>query len=167
MKSISVRNRQTSCAVDTRVLRQVTRFILDPLLEEPAYEIAIHLVNAGEMAKMNETFLRHAGSTDVITFDYTSDPGSHNETRPGAGLIGDIFISVDDAISQGRQFRTIWQSELARYVVHGILHLKGFDDLKSEARKKMKREENRLLARVADEFTLSKLGSLQKGRRVR
>jgi probable rRNA maturation factor len=75
---------------------------------------------------------------------------------------GEIFISIDDAKSQAREFRTSWQSELARYVIHGVLHLRGFDDLRPADRRKMKREENRLLKEIARLFPLSKLGTRPK-----
>jgi len=68
--------------------------------------------------------LRHAGATDVIAFDY-SIRASH--------LRGEIFICVDEALVQARRFRTTWQSESVRYVVHGVLHLLGFDDRRPAA----------------------------------
>jgi probable rRNA maturation factor len=106
------------------------------------------------MAEFNERFLRHTGSTDVITFDYADDL-----TRL---LHGEIFISIDDAKAQAREFRTSWQSELARYVIHGVLHLRGFDDIRPADRRKMKREENRLLKEIARLFPLSKLRTQPK-----
>ena len=52
-------------------------------------------------------------------------------------------------MKQAREFGTTWQSEVVRYVIHGLLHLRGHDDLKPAERRVMKREENRLLKRVA------------------
>ena len=65
---------------------------------------------------------------------------------------------MDDAIAQAREFRTSWQSELARYVIHGVLHLRGYDDIRAADRRKMKREENRLLKEIARLFPLKELG---------
>lgn len=97
------------------------------------------------MARVNQEFLQHEGSTDVITFDH----GSSNQR-----LHGEIFISVPDAVKQAREFRATWQSELVRYIIHGLLHLRGHDDLQPAQRRVMKREENRLLRRLATTFTL-------------
>ena len=72
-------------------------------------------------------------------------------------LHGEIFICVDEAVVQARRFRASWQSELVRYVIHGVLHLRGFDDLHPAGRRKMKREEDRLLREIALRFALSKL----------
>ncbi len=150
MSVLVLRNRQHTRPVDLRLFRKITVFLLKEILNQPQFELGIHLVAANEMAGVNETFLQHAGSTDVITFDYNEDE-SRNE------LHGEIFISVDDAVKQAREFRTTWQSELARYIVHGILHLQGYDDLDSVSRKKMKRIESQTLKRLAKEFSMQQL----------
>jgi probable rRNA maturation factor len=113
------------------------------------------------MAQLNEKFLQHTGSTDVITFDY-AEHGTRNTEHATRPLDGEIFICIDDAKTQAREFRTSWQSELARYVIHGVLHLRGFDDIRTADRRKMKREENRLLKEIARLFPLSKLGAKPK-----
>ena len=149
MKVFSLQNRQRTKPIDAQLLKQLGEYILEELLEEDSYELGIHLVAAKEMATVNETFLQHEGSTDVITFDHTS-----SAEEP---LHGEIFICIDDAIEQAAEFRTTWQSELARYVIHGILHLEGYDDLEPALRRKMKVQENRLLREAAKRFPLSRL----------
>jgi len=74
-------------------------------------------------------------------------------------LHGELFICIDDAVAQARPFRTTWQSEIVRYVVHGILHLQGFDDSTPDARRKMKRQENHLMRALAKRFSFHQLGS--------
>jgi rRNA maturation RNase YbeY len=112
------------------------------------------------MTLVNEAFLRHEGSTDVITFDH-QNPESGSQ-KSGLNLHGELFVCVDEAILQAKQFRTSWQSEIVRYIVHGVLHLLGHDDLKSELRRKMKREENRLVRRLAKRFSLAQLARSSK-----
>ncbi len=102
-------------------------------------ELGISLVRAREMTLLNETFLKHEGSTDIITFDY-QEPGTGSR-KPELKLHGELFICVDEAILQAKRFRSTWQAEIVRYVVHGILHLLGHDDLKPALRRRMKREE--------------------------
>jgi probable rRNA maturation factor len=147
--SLFVRDRQHTRKLDVRALRLRTRRLLTQELGRPDFDIGVYVVGAKEMTRLNETHLRHAGSTDVITFDY-ADP-----TRPGS-LSGEIFICIDEAILQARRYRTDWQAELLRYVVHGVLHLSGYDDRKVADRRRMKREEDRLLAHLIDAFALSK-----------
>jgi rRNA maturation RNase YbeY len=112
------------------------------------------------MARVNWQFLRHEGSTDVITFDHTEKPKA--ESGKQKQLHGDLFICVDDAVSQAKQFGTDWQSEVARYVVHGVLHLLGYDDLEPHLRREMKREENRLVRGLGKRFSLAQLSSAAK-----
>jgi probable rRNA maturation factor len=124
--------------------------LLEELLQKEDYDLGIYLVDALEMTRLNETFLQHQGSTDVITFDYT-DPA-----HPGL-LAGEVFVCVDEALVQARRFRTTWQSELVRYAVHGVLHLCAYDDHRPADRRKMKREEDRLVRQLAGQFALTRL----------
>jgi rRNA maturation RNase YbeY len=73
------------------------------------------------------------------------------------GLHGEIFISVDDALDNARRFRVRWPWELARYLVHGILHLEGCQDTKPDLRRAMKRRENKLLKELSRRLDLGKL----------
>ena len=146
--TLAFRNRQRTRALNIPLLRRITRHLLHEELGVTEYELCFHFVEPTEMADANWQFLQHEGSTDVITFD-------HSEL--GAPLHGEIFISVADAVKQAREFKTTWPSELARYVIHGLLHLRGHDDLEPAKRRVMKREENRLLKKVAAEFPLRSL----------
>ena len=146
--TLAFRNRQRTRALNIPLLRRITRHLLHAELGVTDYELCFHFVEPTEMAEANWQFLQHEGSTDVITFD-------HSES--GAPLHGEIFISVADAVKQAREFKTTWPSELARYVIHGLLHLRGHDDLEPAKRRVMKREENRLLKKVAAEFSLRSL----------
>lgn len=165
-RELLIRNRQRVRAIHTRELRRITVALLEDCLAVPAYEVGLHLVAAPEMTNLNERFLRHAGSTDVITFDYAetsasaADSAAPSRTAKPAivrRLHGDIFVCLEDAVKQARQYRTSWQSELTRYVVHGALHLQGYDDLSPAARRVMKRKENRLLRALAQRFKLTRL----------
>tara|TARA_Y100001934_G_scaffold65552_1_gene81470 strand:- start:6839 stop:7333 length:495 start_codon:yes stop_codon:yes gene_type:complete len=149
-RSIAIRDRQMVCQIDKRLLRRTLTHYLRKELELNSYELCFHLVDAKEMAEVNWKFLQHEGSTDVITFD-------HMDAVDGKNLFGEIFICMADAVSQARQFKTNWQSELTRYAVHGILHLCGHDDVDAADRKRMKREENRGLRKLGGEFNLARL----------
>lgn len=148
--SLSIRNRQKVCPIDTRLLRRLISHALGSIDSISSHELCFHLVDAPEMARVNQQYLEHEGSTDVITFDHQEDPDADH-------LYGEIFICLADAVKQARQFRTTWQSELTRYAVHGILHLCGYDDLNENDRKEMKQAENRFLRKLATEFNLSEL----------
>lgn len=145
---IAVANAQRTKRIDTRLLKTVVEWALAELHAEEG-EISVRVVGAKEMARAHEEFMDIAGSTDVITFDHGSEPRRK--------LHGDILVCVDDAIEQAREFSTTWQEELARYTIHGLLHLSGFDDLAPAKRRVMKREEDRLTRGAAKKFVLGKL----------
>ena len=165
--TISISSRQRTRKINRRLLKQITTALLADLKIETA-DLGIHLVATPEMTRLNEKFLRHAGSTDVITFDYGFGvppsggfPPNHsrrtNRLKPELQTLhGEILICVDEAVLQARKFGTSWQSEVVRYIVHGVLHLLGFDDSSADVRRKMKRQENRRLRAIARRFPLSK-----------
>jgi probable rRNA maturation factor len=77
-----------------------------------------------------------------------------------------LFISVPDAVGQAAVYGTTPSLELLRYVVHGVLHLRGYDDLEPGLRRVMKREENRLVRRLSERFPVDGLvgGAAGQGR---
>ena len=166
--SVTVANRQRARKINLRLLKKIVAALLAELEIQTA-EIGICLVAAPEMTRLNETFLKHKGSTDVIAFDYQDSVGqasslSHSKIRKVRDgqdvcptLYGDIFVCVDEAVLQARKFGTNWQSEVVRYIVHGVLHLVGFDDSSAGARRRMKRAEGRLLGKLSRRFSLAQL----------
>jgi probable rRNA maturation factor len=95
-------------------------------------EIAVLLMSDEQMTKLHEQFLHQTGTTDVITFQH-----------------GEIFISVATANRQARDFGTSLMREIQLYIVHGLLHLCGYDDHSSSDRKKMRAAEARILRRAS------------------
>jgi probable rRNA maturation factor len=157
MRQLQLRNRQRLRAIRTDTLREIALELLENYLKIDSYMLAIHLVSAEAMAAMNQRFLQHRGSTDVITFDYREGYDLANIAT--SELAGEIYVSVPDAVAQAKDFKATWQEELVRYIVHGVLHLRGYDDLLPAKRKIMKREENRLLQKLARTFPLKAIAA--------
>lgn len=88
--------------------------------------------------EVNKEFLGHDYYTDVITFDYSND----------RVLSGDIFISLDMVRHNAEQLGTIFEEELLRIIIHGILHLTGQGDKTPETRAEMTAKENLALAKI-------------------
>jgi probable rRNA maturation factor len=141
-----IANRQRTRRLNTVKIRELAEWIVADLQH---VELGFHFVGSKEMARVHEEFMNVPGSTDVITFDHGS--------QPPARIHGEIFICVEDALAQAKEFKTTWQSEVARYMIHGVLHLKGFDDINPADRKAMKKAENRIMARASKKFDLRKL----------
>ena len=129
--TVEIRNRQRTHPVNLARLR--------PLAEQVAADffqsLSIVLVSDAAMARFNRQYHATAGTTDVLSFDY------------GAGH-GELIISVPRAVAQARQFRTTPSRALALYVVHGILHLQGLDDLQPGPRRRMRAAEGRWLRKL-------------------
>ena len=81
---------------------------------------------------VNMKYLQHDYFTDIITFDYCE----------GKILSGDLFISVDSVRENSIEFGTDFEEELHRVIVHGVLHLIGYDDHTEEDKKMMRQKEN-------------------------
>lgn len=84
---------------------------------------------------INKHYLNHNYFTDVITFDYTEDNV----------ISGDIFISIDEVRSNAGRFVTDEEDELRRVMIHGVLHLLGYNDSNDEEKDIMRRMENEAL----------------------
>lgn len=146
---VEVSNRQRTVPVDGRQVSRLMRWLLGEGLGLRRAHLSVSLLGDAAMARLNATYVHHEGATDVITFDYRpAGPATAPE-----GLWGEICVGVEEAQRQARRFGTTWPAEVARYLVHGVLHLLGFDDQQPEARRRMKREEDRLLRLLRRQFT--------------
>jgi len=99
-------------------------------------EMSLAIVDDPTIHELNRRFLSHDRPTDVLTFRLDDGEG---------GLEGEIVISAETAIRQAKSvgWSPTWEALL--YIVHGVLHLVGFDDTSDEAAELMRREEHRCL----------------------
>ena len=97
--------------------------------------LEISFVNSADIIQVNREYLKHKNSTDIITFDYA---------KLNSSLEGEIIISYDDALYNSKRFRTSINAELLRLIIHGVLHLLGYKDKKSNERRAMKLKEDLL-----------------------
>ena len=147
MKQIRVRNQQRRVSVVSKEIQKVTTILMDELRETNEYDLTIVFVNETRMAKINLKHLRHEGTTDIITFDYTTPTLLH----------GELIICPAVASEHAAQYQVTLGHEIARNIVHGVLHLLGYDDGQTIAQNKMKREEERLLKILARRCALDTL----------
>ena len=91
--------------------------------------VGVILVSDRRMAELHRRFLDLPGATDVITFQH-----------------GEIFVSAETARTNAARFGKSFDYEIRLYLVHGLLHLHGFDDKKPAAAAKMKRAQEKLMA---------------------
>ena len=87
------------------------------------------------LLNINKQYLKHDYYTDVISFDYSEDDI----------ISGDIFISVDTVKDNAKEYDVEFEKELARVMVHGVLHFIGYKDKTDEDAKQMRQKENQYL----------------------
>lgn len=107
-------------------------------------EIGIRLAVDRELRELNRRWRRIDRATDVISFAYDEDEPDA-ATRPVAG---DLVVSMDRVEAQAKRFRVTPGAELARLVVHGVLHLCGHDHAKPGERREMRAREEAALRDV-------------------
>ena len=124
----------------TWLSRLVRRALLAEGIDEA--EVAVLLADDRRIASLHGEWLDDATPTDVITFDLSDPPG-----LPGGDgvLRGDIVVSTETAVRMAAEVGWTARFETAYYVLHGILHLAGYDDLSPGPRRAMRRRERTLL----------------------
>ncbi len=134
-----VKNLSVSSGKKIRMNKLLVHNIVSLLRTEMKFTISsleINFVDDDLILEINKKYLEHNFTTDIITFNYSGENDN---------LDGEIFISIDDAACNARKFKCSTDTELLRLIVHGILHLLGFDDQNKEDKKEMKKVENRLV----------------------
>jgi probable rRNA maturation factor len=138
MLSIAVQNQQKSLRVDKRLFKKIVRQILEDAKIDSA-EISVAVVDDPTIARLHEEFLNDDSPTDVISFVLDSSLGR---------LEGEIVASADTAIARANEYNWTPEEELLLYVIHGALHLVGYDDTTSKLRKVMRKMEEHYVERV-------------------
>lgn len=108
------------------------------------------MVSRRRMTALNQKFLNHEGAADVLAFDLAEDPKRILQ-------MAEVYICPAVAREQAKAFHTSWPDELVRYHVHALLHLKGYDDRTPQARKIMKRCEERIMRSIRSRVSLDAL----------
>jgi rRNA maturation RNase YbeY len=98
-------------------------------------DLTINFINSDKLKELNRKHLKHNYPTDIITFNYSGSLSN---------LDGEIFISFEDALINSKKYRVSLNNELIRLIIHGILHLLGYNDKTASEKKIMKSLENQL-----------------------
>jgi probable rRNA maturation factor len=135
---IDIQNLQSVAKVDKNKVIECAEAVLKAMGENDA-ELSIVLVNDMHIRNLNWKYRRNDSATDVLAFPM------RDSRRLSGVILGDVVISVETAKREAKKRKKDLQDELNLYIVHGILHLLGYDDEKIRARKKMKEKEKELM----------------------
>jgi rRNA maturation RNase YbeY len=89
------------------------------------------------LLELNSQYLEHNTLTDIITFDYSNDPDS---------IHGEIYISIERVKENASIFKESFDKELHRVIIHGVLHLMGYDDKRGTDKALMREKEEAYLS---------------------
>jgi probable rRNA maturation factor len=98
--------------------------------------VQVSLVDDGEISRVHAQFMDNPDPTDVITFPYGDD--------------GEILISVETAERQAREYKSSFDREITLYLVHGLLHLAGYDDSSEVERGEMEELQEALVSELLE-----------------
>ena len=113
-------------------------------------DLNVVITRTDAMAEMNEQFLGHQGRTDVLTFDLrdSSIPVDDDD------CVAEVYVCPEVAVEFSAKFGTSPSYELVLYIIHGMLHLAGEDDLDDEARASMRQAEARVMACIKERYSV-------------
>jgi probable rRNA maturation factor len=125
--------------IDRALLRRRARRILAALDRDRA-ELSILLLDDAAIAGLNHVYRGRPRPTDVLAFSLLE--GAHADRR--GDLLGDVVIGIETAARQARARRRTLDDEVAKLLVHGALHLVGYDHLRSAEARRMRAQERRV-----------------------
>ena len=134
-------NRQSKYKISQKKIRQTVQVILDAL-DFPEGEISILFVDDPQIEELNRKYLNRQGPTNVIAFAMRDGEFSHLTPH----LLGDVVISTDTIAREAQNSGIPFDQRINELLVHGILHLFGYDHEKSEEEaRRMDEETERIL----------------------
>jgi probable rRNA maturation factor len=129
--------------VDRRLLRKRAAAVLREI-GRPEGELSIHVVDDAEIAALNSEHRGKPTATDVLSFSLMD--GDHSDFR--GDLLGDVVIGLETAARQAESGARDLDAEIARLLIHGALHLLGWDHVDASEARRMRAEERRILRAI-------------------
>jgi probable rRNA maturation factor len=162
-RSLEISSHQKKFRIHRKALRPVVEHFLEDIAGLESWDLSIAFLGPVQMARWNESHLNHEGAADILTYDY-SGGSAEDPSRPAPedcrSIQGELLICPQVAWNVAPKFQKTWTNELVRYVVHGVLHLQGFDDIDPADRKVMKSRENRFMKILEQSFSLDEVGGM-------
>ena len=143
---IQISSQRRIPGLKSRTIKQkLTKVLKDLACHEK--ELSLLFTDNERIARLNDRYLGRKGPTNVLAFPMSGGP----EPGVDSGMLGDVVVSVDTAISESTDLDEPLEHTIDRLIIHGILHLLGYDHEKSEAEaERMENEEKRLMALIME-----------------
>ena len=141
---IRILNSQSHLPIDEAQLQETACFLLHSENVARA-DVSLAIIDNATIRELNRQYLEHDYNTDVLSFllDCQLDPEKRVSELRGAGktIDGEVLVSAEMAITMSENYDWSAENELLLYVVHGLLHLCGYDDLTEDELKLMRTKE--------------------------
>lgn len=135
--NVQIENSQSVLSLsENGVKRLVNTFLKSKDIE--CDEVVIHFVGKEEISLLHAKYFNDPSPTDCISFPIDSPKDPHEK----CSVLGEVFVCPEVAIEYAKQENSDPYIEVSLYIVHGLLHLLGFDDIEMEEKKVMRGEEN-------------------------
>ena len=128
---------ESGTGLDVQHLASLSRFVMDRMRVHPLAELCIKAVDVDTMTELNEQWMEKEGPTDVLAFPMDELRPGLVDQEPEEGVLGDLVLCPDVAVSQGETAGHGTAAELELLTVHGILHLLGYDHAEPEEHREM------------------------------
>lgn len=132
---------QSEAGVSSKWIQRIGKVVLHGEAQKKYTPVSIVFVDDSFMTELNIKYFDKTESTDVISFFLDEDNFQRDPDSPW----GEIYISVDRAKEQSDLFHVTYQNEIARLVIHGLLHLMGYEDKTTVEKNEMTEIENHYL----------------------
>jgi probable rRNA maturation factor len=142
-------NNESGLPADGPGLVRLATFALDQLRIHPLAELSVVLVDEATMSAYHQKYLGEAGPTDVLSFPMDELRPPDDDEEPPAGLLGDIVLCPAVTARQAKDHGRTPDAEAEYLLVHGLLHLLGFDHAEPDERTEMFALKDTILARWA------------------
>jgi probable rRNA maturation factor len=137
-KQLEIKSEVKNLPAKIKDIKKIIYEIME-LLPIKKANISIALVDNTQISKLNKIYLKKNDATDVLSFPY--------DVR-GKEINGEIVVSVERAYKMAKYYHSTPKKELILYIIHGLLHLVGYNDINEKERRKMVRKQSQLLEKV-------------------
>ena len=139
---ITVQNDQKTLRLNLKNIKALGHAVLKLLKQPKDTFVSISFVSKAEIKKLNRQYFRKNRITDVIALEYKKNDSFYKD------YLGDIIIAPEIAKSNAAIYGVKFSDELSLYVIHGILHLLGYDDTTPALKKRIEKKQKEIIAKL-------------------
>lgn len=134
---IEVYNTQKNMRISSRAVKKIINAVMS-LENRVCDELSVHFITTKKISELHAMYFQDSSTTDCISF-----PMDEHDTHTGYSILGEIFVCPETAIHYAQKHAVNPYEECTLYIVHGLLHLLGYEDVKPQLKKTMRRAEKR------------------------